>query len=121
MAQANDEPGSAIFAIDISKTMIDELKVRIETGEYYYKYSPGNNYFVNPDFIGSEDGKQKIDIEEEICNQRSTEIDKVLYAGRGDVTCLPFKDESFDCYLSNSVIYLPKDHKTVIHEAYRVL
>lgn len=107
LAQANDEPGSAVFAIDISKAMIDEMKVRIETGEYYFKYSPGNNYFINPGFIGSEDGKQKIDIEDEISKHRETEIDKLFYAGRADITCLPFKDDSFDCYLSNEVIYIP--------------
>lgn len=33
-----------------------------------------------------------MDIEEEIAKHRETEIEKVFYAGRGDISCLPFKD-----------------------------
>jgi len=62
-----------------------------------------------------------MDIEKAINEHRGHHQEKLLYALKGTVDCLPFSNESFDCYLSNMVIESTHDHKKMIKEAYRVL
>lgn len=55
-------------------------------------------------------GNQSFDIEEDVKKYRGTEKDKLILGYRALNECLPFKDESFDCYIANFSLHIVKDH-----------
>jgi len=51
LMQATDEPGSALFSMDISEKMLNLMEDKIDDGELYFKFSPGNNYYFQKEEV----------------------------------------------------------------------
>jgi ubiquinone/menaquinone biosynthesis C-methylase UbiE len=66
------------------------------------------------------EGKTSFDIEQELKPLLKSDNERLVFGCLANNMALPFKDESFDCYISNFSMHIVPDYKKQLSEAFRV-
>ena len=105
--------GACLVSTDISDQMLTLFAEKIRDDQDFHAI-PGNKADVKvEDFPGA------FDLEGYLA-QGYTGTDRVVVGRLANNECLPFKAESFDCYLACLSLMLVDNHINMLEEAFRV-
>lgn len=116
LAKTMLQRGSALVCTDISDEMIRLMKDKFDDPESDYTVIPGNKYDIKDEELIPL-GQQTFDLEERI---KISSKDRFVLGCLANNECLPFKDGTFDCYISNLSLMIVTNHKNMLAEALRV-
>eukprot|EP00347_Sterkiella_histriomuscorum_P001934 403370107 len=113
--------GSALVSCDFSKQMMEMTQAKFQDKEVSgsYTYVPGNKFKIVADEVVPF-GDHSFDIEEQLRENGVTENERFVFGCQANNESLPFKDQSFDCYISNLSLMLVDNHMNQLREAFRV-
>ncbi len=95
---------------DISDEMIQLLEEKFKKAEF--TKIDGNRVIVR-----KEEVEDTMDIENIVMNEKCERLVMALVANN---ECLPFKNESFDCYIAHLSLMLVDNYQNMLKEALRV-
>ena len=120
LAKTMLQRGSVLVSTDISAEMIKLSKVKFDDPNSDYSSVPGNKYISKPEGLGdlgTHNWDLEVFIEEEL---QFKGTDRAVIAAAANNESLPFKDETFDCYLASLSLMLVDNYLNMLKEAYRV-
>ncbi len=96
-----------------------KTKAKYEPEESFYSSICGNKVLIRTDDVAPL-GEHSFDLEEEIKKHTESPEDRFVFGCKANNESLPFKDETFDCYLANLSLMLVDNHTNQLKEALRV-
>ncbi|CDW71332.1 ubiquinone menaquinone biosynthesis methyltransferase [Stylonychia lemnae] len=121
LAKTMLQKGGALVIGDISSKMMELVQSKFDDKELSSGYTDvaGNKYHITTEPLLPL-GDHTFDIEEEIKKHTENESDRIVFGSQANNESLPFKDESFDCYIANLSLQLVDNHLNQLKEALRV-
>src|SRR5690606_35859840 len=101
--------GSILVATDFSGSMMEMVKDKFNDSENGYSSIAGNKHFIRTDDLLPL-GEHTFDIEAEAKKYIENDSDRLVFGCKANNEFLPFKDESFDCYIANLSLMLVDNH-----------
>ena len=120
LAKTLMQRGSVYVCTDISDEMIRLTKEKFEDPINEYIAIPGNKCFFQPKQILPL-AEHSLNIEGIMKDHGIEGSDRFVFGCCANNESLPFKDDSFDCYISNLSLMLVDNHMNMLKEAFRVL
>ncbi len=111
--------GSALVSCDISEEMIKLTKSKFEDPQSEYFIVPGNKASITVEELAPL-GSHEFDLEQRLKSEGITDKDRFVLGCLANNESLPFKPDTFDCYLANLSLMLVDKHKNMLNEALRV-
>ena len=105
---------------DISDEMIRLTQKKFEDPLYEYIVIPSNKANFLPKHILPV-GEHSLNIESKLKEHGILDSDRFVFGCCANNESLPFKDDSFDCYISNLSLMLVDNYMNMLKEAFRVL
>ena len=107
------------MSCDISDEMMRLTKSKFDDPNSEYLVVPGNKAVIADKELAPMD-THDFCIESHIKSLGFNEKDRVVLGGIVNNECLPFKENTFDCYLANLSLMLVDNHRNMLAEAFRV-
>ncbi|CDW78817.1 UNKNOWN [Stylonychia lemnae] len=115
------QKGGALVSCDFSGKMMELTKQKYDDLNWSSGYTDvaGNKYYITSESLLPL-GDHSFDLEEELKKHVENENDRFVFGCQANNESLPFKDDTFDCYLANLSLMLVDNHKNQLSEALRV-
>ena len=98
-----------MVSCDISVEMIKMFKKKFEDPLADYTVIPGNKVIVKEEEFAPL-GDQSWDLEQHLKEMRYQENERAVFGGVANNESLPFKSDTFDCYIANLSLMLVDNH-----------
>ena len=117
--------GGAIVCTDLSERMMFKCREKFEDKDFSSGFSDvkGNSFEIRDEEVLPFDN-HSFDLEEEVIKRHLNVLDlegKLVFGCKANNESLPFKDETFDCYIANLSLQIVEGHKNMLSEALRVV
>ncbi|CDW81850.1 UNKNOWN [Stylonychia lemnae] len=115
------QKGGVLVSCDFSSKMMKLTKQKYDDLNWSSGYTDviGNRYDITTEALLPL-GEHSFDLEEEIKKHNQNESDRFVFGCQANNESLPFKDDTFDCYLANLSLMLVDNYKNQLSEAFRV-
>ncbi|CDW79798.1 coq5 family protein [Stylonychia lemnae] len=112
------QKGGVLVSCDFSGKMMELTNTKFQESEWGSQIS-GNSFNITPEQL-TQLGDHSYDLENQISKYMENEHNRFFMGCQANNESLPFKNDTFDCYIANLSLMIVDNHVNQLSEAYRV-